>query len=151
MKQVLALFTFLVLSFSSSAQDSTFWEHTWDFEAGEKITIERDWGREVVVYLGDITWKSPSGKELKIRIVSAYQQITKANGFNDRSVIALVKSNHALIKTYDLVKRQNLPLRIEENKLVYKPSGEEISSALPKKFADRFCIDGLTCFTEINL
>jgi hypothetical protein len=151
MKQYFIAFVCVLASFYSSAQDSTFWEHTWDYEIGQKETIERDWGREVVCYLGDITWKSPSGKELKIRIVSSYQQITKVNGFNDQSLIALVKTNHQLIKTYDMVKRQNLPIRIEDNKLIYKKSGEEISSALPAKISARFCVSGLTCFSEISL
>lgn len=151
MKQVFALLILLATATISNAQDTTFWEHAKHFKDGEKTIVERDWGREVVTYLGVIHWKSPSGKELKIRIVTAYQQITKANGFNDRSVIALVKGNHGLIKAYDLVSRQNLPIRIDDNKLIYKPSGEEISSALPTKFAERFCVDGLTCFSEINL
>lgn len=151
MKQILIISFFSLISFSSFSQDSTFWEHTWDYEVGGKETIERDWGREVVTFLGVIEWTSPSGKKLHIRIISSYQQITKANGFNDRSLIALVKTNHEVIKVYDFVKRQNLPLRIEDNKLVYEKSGEVILSALPDKFAARFCVEGLTCFTEITL
>lgn len=151
MKQNLILLVFLFLGIQTYAQDSTFWEHTWDNEIGTKETIERNWGREVITYLGIIEWRSPSGKQLKIRIVTAYQQITKANGFNDRSVLALVKENHQLIKTYDMVKRKNLPLEVRDNKLLYKPSGEEISSALPAKIGARLCIEGLTCFSEISL
>ena len=151
MRQNLIIFAFLFIGFNSNAQDSTFWEHTWDNEIGTKETIERDWGREVITYLGIIEWRSPSGKQLKIRIVTAYQQITKANGFEDRSVLALVKENHHLIKSYDMVKRKNLPLEIKDNKLIYKPSGEEISSALPAKIGARLCVDGLTCFSQIIL
>lgn len=151
MKNHLLAFMCLIFSSFSYAQDSTFWEHTWDFEVGQSETIHRDWGREVVTYLGEIIWKSPSGKELSIRVVTSYQQITKANGFNDQSLIALVKTNHQLIKTYDMVKRQNLPIRIADNQLIYKKSGEEISSALPAKFAARFCVEGLNCFSEISL
>lgn len=153
MKQQFTLFLFLFLGTGAFAQDSTFWEHTWDYEAGQKEKIERDWGREIVSYLGDMTWKTPSGRELTIRIVTSYQQITKANGFNDRCLIALVKPDHKVIKIYDMVKRHNLPIRIENNELVYKPDGEdgeEISSALPVKFSARFCVKGLTCFNEVS-
>jgi hypothetical protein len=152
MKQLLISFGFILFSCAASAQDSTFWEHGWDNEPGEKEIVERDWGREVVTYLGTVTWKSPSGKELKIRIVTAYQQITKANGFEDRSVLALVKTDHTLIKSYDMVKRKNLPIDIKDNKLLYKPaSGEEILSALPAKIGARLCVTGLTCFSQIIL
>ena len=152
MRQNITLLLFLLMGAGSFAQDSTFWEHTWDYEIGQKEIIERDWGREIVYYLGEIAWTSPGGKELKIRIVTSYQQLTKANGFNDRSLIALVKTDHKVIKIYDMVKRHNLPVRIENNELIYKPDGddgEEISSALPGKFTVRFCVKGLTCFDEV--
>lgn len=148
MRQYFIVFILFFTSVSAHAQDTTFWEHTWDYEAGQKEIIERDWGREVVTYLGEMTWRSPSGKELNIRIITSYQQITKANGFNDRSLLALVKTDHDLIKTYDFVKKQNLPIRIENNELIYDKSGEEISSALPPKFSARFCVQGLHCFNE---
>lgn len=151
MKQVFTLL-FVALTSISYSQDTTFWAHAEEYEIGTKNIIERSWGREVVTYLGDVKWRSPSGKELTIRIVTSYQQLTQANGFNDRSVLALVKTNHALIKTYDMVKRKNLPLKIEDNLLIYEPKkGEQISSALPAKIAARLCVEGLTCFSEINL
>lgn len=135
------------------SQDSsqTFYESGVHQEIGTKTTIERDWGREVVTYLGKVAWTSPSGKELELKIVTSYQQLTKANGFNDRSVLALVKMNNSLIKTYDMVKRQNLPLLIRNGALVYKKNGQELESPLPAKFSSRFCVEGLTCFTEISL
>ena len=151
MKKNIAIIIFLLLGTGSFAQDTTFWEHSWDYEVGQKEIIERDWGREIVCYLGDMIWKTPSGKEMTIRIITSYQQITKANGFNDQSLIALVKPSHEVIKVYDLVKRHNLPIEIRENQLVYKPNGEdgeEILSALPVKFGSRFCVKGLTCFDE---
>ena len=156
MKQLITITGILLITNLSSAQeevlrDSTFWEHAFDYEVGQKETIDRDWGREVVHYLGVITWTSPSGKELEIRIVSSYQQITKANGFNDRCVLSLVKTNHKLIKSYDFVKRGNLPIDIRDNQLVYKIDGAEILSALPDKFGPRICVTGHTCFTEITL
>jgi hypothetical protein len=156
MKQLITFALFLTisqLSFSQDAEikDSTFWEHAFDYEIGQKETINRDWGREVVHYLGEITWKSPSGKELQIRIVSSYQQITQANGFNDRCIVSLVKTNHKLIKSYDYVKRGNLPIEIRDNMLVYKIDGAEIISALPAKFGPRICVKGHTCFNEIIL
>lgn len=153
MKKKLTVLFCLLLSAGIYAQDTTFWEHTWDYEAGEKEIIERDWGREIVCYLGDITWVSPGGKELTLRIITSYQQLTQANGFNDRSLIALVKPDHTVIKVYDLVKRHNIPIEIRENELVYKPNGEEgeeLLSALPVKFGPRFCVKGLTCFDEVT-
>ncbi|UKN00748.1 hypothetical protein K6119_13505 [Paracrocinitomix mangrovi] len=151
MKQLFIILTLGILASTTYAQDTTYWEHTWDYEAGESETIERDWGREVVTYLGTIEWKSPSGKILHIRIITSYQQITRANGFNDRSLVALVKTDHDLIKNYDFVSRQNLPIRIEDNKLVYKTSDGEITAALPTKFAARFCVPDLNCFSEFIL
>jgi hypothetical protein len=151
MKQLITLSIMLLLSTSSKAQDTTFWEHAEEYEIGKKVTIDRSWGREVVTYLGIVSWKSPSGKELEIRIVTSYQQITKANGFNDRSLLALVKPNHQLIKCYDMVKRPNLPIKIVDNMLVYKLDGAEINSALPAKISARLCVQGHTCFSEIIL
>jgi hypothetical protein len=149
------LLCILFISFHSFASDSTFWHVARNWEVGEKQTIERSWGRENVTYLGMMDWKTASGKTVQIKIVTSYRQITKANGFNDQSIIALVKTNNHLIKTYDLVKRQNLPLKIQDNQLYYKPDGEseakEILSALPRKFSERFCITGMTCYDEIKL
>ncbi|MFT4601125.1 MAG: hypothetical protein ACI857_001303 [Arenicella sp.] len=154
MKLIISTFV-LLLGILSYSQDATevgpFYDVGVNNEIGHRETIERSWGREVVVYLGVITWRSPSGKELDIKIVTSYQQITKANGFNDRSLIALVKTNHTLIKTYDLVKRQNLPIRIAGEMLIYKEGDKEVESPLPRKFSERFCVEGLTCFSEIKL
>ncbi len=151
--KVFVLSSLLLIGLVSFSQDSTgtFYEVAVNNEIGDKETIERDWGREVVTYLGTAVWTSPSGKKLDIKIVTSYQQLTKANGFNDRSVIALVKSNNSLIKTYDLVKRQNLPIKIVDNMLIVMENGAEVKSPLPKKFSERFCIEGLTCFNEIDL
>ena len=152
MKQLL-LILFGISSILSNAQDSTanFYEVAVQQEVGLKTTIERDWGREVVTYLGTAKWTSPSGKELEIKIITSYQQLTKANGFNDRSVLALVKTNNTLIKTYDMVKRLNLPIKVTEEGLVYKKNGQELVVPLPAKFGSRFCVEGLTCYSEINL
>lgn len=144
-----ALFSSLLLFAQDSSQ--TFYEAGVQQEIGAKQTIEREWGREVVTYLGTVSWTSPSGKELEIKIVTSYQQLTKANGFNDRSVLALVKMNNGLIKTYDMVKRHNLPLLIRDGALVYKQNGQELISPLPATFSARFCVEGLTCFSEISL
>jgi hypothetical protein len=132
------------------SQDSLFWEFAHDFEVGQQGSLKHDWGSENVTYLGEVSWKSPSGKELQIRIVTSYRKITEANGFSDQSIIALVKTNHTLIKAYDLVKRQNLPFEIRENTLIYKENGEDVPSPLPVKFSERFCVKGLTCFASIK-
>ena len=150
MKQLIIFFSLLVISTVGHAQDTTFWEFAKDFEVGEKGTLKHDWGRDAVTYLGTVNWHSPSGKKLPIRIVTSYRQLTKANGFNDQSILALVKEDHTLIKAYDMVKRQNLPIRVENNSLVYQPDGEELTSPLPPKFAMRFCVRDLNCFTEID-
>ncbi|MEX1002522.1 MAG: hypothetical protein WDZ35_10450 [Crocinitomicaceae bacterium] len=154
MKQFIILAFIAITAHSSSAQDTdtdtTFWKFAKDFEVDEKGTLKQDWGREVVTYLGTINWRSAGGKTLQIRILTSYRQITQANGFNDQSLIALVKTNHQLIKAYDMVSRQNLPVRIENNELVYKANKAEITSALPAKFSARFCVKDLNCFTEIN-
>lgn len=145
-------FLLFVASYSASAQDSlSFWQFASSFEANEKGTNEHTWGSETVQYLGTISWKSPSGKELEIRIVTSYRRITEANGFKDQSLIALVKANHEPIKIYDLVSRQNIPIRIENNLLVFDIKGAALTSALPAKFAERFCVEGLTCFDEAVL
>jgi len=130
----------LALVFCTSnamAQDSLFWEFADTLEIGQEGSLKHSWGSENVTYLGEITWKSPSGKELQIRIVTSYRKIIKANGFSDQSIIALVKTNHKLIKTYDLVKRQNLPYVIRDNTLIYKENGEDVPSPLPVKLALR--------------
>ena len=150
MKQLFILPVFLFIAFVGKAQDTTFWEFAKDFEIGEKGTKHYEWGRDAVTYLGTVMWKSPGGKELPIRIVTTYRQITQANGFNDASILALVKDDHTLIKAYDMVKRQNLPIRIEDNELIYKPEDKELVSPLPPKFAMRFCVRDLTCFTETD-
>ena len=94
-------------------------------------------------------WKSPTGKDLQIKIVTTYQKITKANGFNDRSLLAIMTSTDKLVKMYDMVKRQNLPNAIENNKLIFHSAKDDhIESELPKKFGVRFCVVGLTCFNE---
>ena len=99
--------------------------------------------------MGTIQWRSPSKKLLDVKSVTTYQKITQANGFNDRSLLALLTSDHRLVKTYDMVKRQNLPQAIENNQLVFHPTPEErIVSDLPLKFGERFCVAGLTCFAE---
>lgn len=150
MKKIALIFS-LILSIHSFSQDTTFWDYTRDFEVNQSGSIHRDWGSETVTYLGTVSWKSPSGKFLQIRIVTSYQKITQANGFNDRSILALVKTNHGLIKTYDMVKRQYLPLKAHDDVLIYSVNGLEVASELPIKFAERFCVDGLTCFSEIDL
>ena len=150
MKKAALVFS-LLFSICSFSQDTTFWEYAKDYEINQSGSIHRDWGSETVTYLGTVSWKSPSGKVLQIRIITSYQKITQANGFNDRSILALVKTNHGLIKTYDMVKRQNLPLRVHEDVLIYNVNGLEVASELPAKFAERFCVDGLTCFSEIDL
>lgn len=150
MKKI-ALIFFSLFSIISFSQDTTFWEYAKDFEINQSGSIHRDWGSETVTYLGTVSWKSPSGKTLQIRIITSYQKITQANGFNDRSLLALVKVNHGLIKTYDMVKRQNLPLKAHDDVLIYSVNGLEVASELPPKFGERFCVDGLTCFSEIDL
>ena len=94
----------LLIARGSFSQDTTFWDYARDLEVNEGVTVKRTWGSERVTYLGTVEWTSPSGKVLQIRIVTTYRQIKQANGFNDQSVIALVKTNFELIKTYDMVK-----------------------------------------------
>jgi len=138
-------------AFSQEADTVLFWQFAANLAVNEKGDLQHNWGSETVHYLGTIKWMSPSGKELELRIVSSYRRITKANGFNDQSVLALVKANHTPVKIYDLVSRQNLPIAIKENNLVYSVNGAEIASALPAKLAERFCVDGLNCFEEATL
>ena len=151
MKNLIIAITLFFGTTNALSQDSLFWEFADTLEIGEKGSLKHIWGSENITYLGEITWKSPSGKELQIRIVTSYRKITKANGFKDQSIIALVKTNHKLIKTYDLVKRQNLPFEIRDNILIYKENGEDVASPLPTKFSERFCVKGLSCFAEIEL
>ena len=152
MKAIL-LSLIVAIPFLGSTQDSTvtFWEFAKDFEAGQISSQNHEWGSEEITYLGTINWESPSGKKLEIRVVVAWRKITQANGFNDQSVLALVKTNNGLIKTYDFVKRQNLPFKIENNELIYTINGAKAASPLPTKFSERFCVDGLTCFAEVDL
>lgn len=150
MRFLCVLFLIIVGTFSHS-QDTTFWDYARDLEINEGITVKRSWGSERVTYIGTIEWTSPSGKILQIKVVTTYRQIKQANGFNDQSVIALLKTNHELIKTYDMVKRQNLPVKISEGYLIYNLNGLEVASELPDKFSERFCVDGLTCFAQIEL
>lgn len=139
----------LFISVQVNAQDTTFYDFAARLEAGETGSLFHDWGSEKVTYLGMMKWLSPTKKELEIKIVTSYQKITQANGFNDRSLIAILTNEHKLVKIYDMVKRQNLPLKIEENKLYYEPSSEkQLLSELPKRFGERFCVSGLTCFDE---
>lgn len=149
------VFTFLIftslISFSQDADTVVFWEYAASLPEGEKGELQHEWGSETVQFLGIIKWLSPSGKELEIRVVSSYRRITKANGFNDQSVLALVKTNHVPIKIYDLVSRQNLPISIRNNKLVYLINKAETEVALPSKFGERLCVEGLNCFTEAVL
>lgn len=147
----LVLLLFVLVSSLSFSQDSTFWKFAGNFEAGEQGSLKHDWGSENVTYLGTVEWKSPSGKILEIKIITSYRKITQANGFNDKSILALVKTNNTLIKTFDMVKRQNLPLEIRDNELVFKPDATEIISAMPGKFTVRFCVEGMTCFDAIEL
>lgn len=147
----IALISWSMNVYSQQADTVMFWQFAAGFAADEKGVLEHNWGSETVHYLGNIKWVSASGKELELRIISSYRRITQANGFNDQSVLALVKANHTPVKVYDLVSRQNLPISIKENQLVYKVNGSEISAALPAKIAERFCVDGLNCFEEATL
>ena len=148
----LLIISLLFIGISSHAQenDTTFWSFAADFTEGQVGTLEHSWGRESVRYLGTIQWKTPGGKVITFRVITSYRQITEANGFNDQSVLALVKSNHQMGKAYDMVKRQNLPLAIRDDQLVYKPDGSEILSALPARLAERFCVQGMTCYNEMD-
>jgi hypothetical protein len=153
--KVFFVFSLLICSrfgFSQSEADTlVFWEFAATLPVNEKGELQHDWGSETVHYLGNVKWISPSGKELELRIVSSYRRITEANGFKDQSVLALVKLSHVPVKVYDMVSRQNLPIGIVDNKLVYKVGASEISCALPAKLAERFCVDGLNCFPEAIL
>jgi len=149
---VFSFFIFSPLVFSQDEVDTlVFWEFAASLPEGEKGELAHDWGSETVQYLGKIKWMSPSGKELELRIVTSYRRITQANGFKDQSVLALVKINNIPVKIFDLVSRQNLPIAIRENKLIYKVNGAEVASALPAKLAERLCVEGLNCFEEAVL
>ena len=148
----LAVFFCVRFGYAQSEADTVvFWEFAATLPLNEKGELQHDWGSETVHYLGNVKWLSPSGKELELRIVSSYRRITEANGFKDQSVLALVKMSHVPVKIYDLVSRQNLPIGIADNKLVYKVGASEITCGLPAKIAERFCVDGLNCFTEAIL
>lgn len=155
-----SFFAFVVClsSFIGFAQDIdpvadtlVFWEFAATLPENEKADLSHTWGSETVHYLGTVKFISPSGKELDLRIVSSYRRITKANGFNDQSVLALVKTNHVPVKIYDFVSRQNLPIGIRDNGLVYKINGAEKVVPLPAKLGERLCVEGLSCFAEAIL
>jgi hypothetical protein len=152
MKYFAALLLVFTLNYGYANHDTlTFWEYAQHLAENEKQDRTHAWGSETVQYLGIVKWTSPSGKELDIRIVTTYRRITEANGFKDQSVLALVKHTHHLIKMYDFVSRQNLPIGIRDNMLVYKSGTSEITSAIPAKLAERFCVEGLNCFEEATL
>ncbi|MBL7900150.1 MAG: hypothetical protein JNJ99_16565 [Crocinitomicaceae bacterium] len=150
---------FIVSFFTAFSQDEispesdtiVFWEYAAGLEPNTKGDLLHTWGSETVHFLGTVKWLNPSGKEIEIRIITSYRRITKANGFNDQSVLAIVKMNHVPVKIYDMVSRQNLPFAILENKLVYKINGSETPIALPSKFLERLCVEGLNCFAEAVL
>lgn len=128
-----------------------FWEFAATLPENEKADLQHTWGSETVHYLGTVKFISPSGKELDLRIVSSYRRITKANGFNDQSVLALVKTNNVPVKIYDFVARQNLPIGIRDNGLIYKIKDAEKVVPLPAKLGERLCVEGLSCFAEAIL
>jgi hypothetical protein len=128
-----------------------FWEFAATLPENEKADLQHTWGSETVHFLGTVKFISPSGKELDLRIVSSYRRITKANGFNDQSVLALVKTNNVPVKIYDFVSRQNLPIGIRDNGLVYKIKDAEKVVPLPAKLGERLCVEGLSCFAEAIL
>ncbi len=143
---------FLIFLFSFPVvygQDTLFWKFADSLQDGQVGMLKHQWGRESVRRVGTVTWMSPSGKELTLEIITCYRQIASANGFKDKSILALVKPGGHLVKSYDMVKKQNLPLEVRENNVVYKPAGTEILAALPAKLAERFCVEGMTCFNEI--
>jgi hypothetical protein len=136
---------------SPEADTVVFWEHAATLEADTKSELLHTWGSETIHFLGIIQFVTPSGKEIDVRIISSYRRITKANGFNDQSVLAIVKTNHVPVKIYDFVSRQNLPIGIRDNGLVYKINGAEKVVPLPSKLGERFCVEGLSCFAEAIL
>ncbi len=150
---LLCLFSFIGFTQEVDEVSDTivFWEFAATLAENEKADLQHTWGSETVHYLGTVKFISPSGKELDLRIVSAYRRITKANGFNDQSVLALVKTNHVPVKIYDFVSRQNLPIGIRDNGLVYKINGAEKVIPLPVKLGERLCVEGLSCFAEAIL
>lgn len=129
--------------------DTAFFDFVPEMEPGETTFHHHEWGSENITYLGLMDWKSPTGKDLQIKIVTTYQKITKANGFNDRSLLAIMTSTNKVVKMYDMVKRQNLPNAIEDNNLIFHSAKDDhIVMALPERFGERFCVSGLTCFQE---
>lgn len=154
MKKLIICLAILCSANLFSQEDSDtimFWQFAASLGQNEKGELQHNWGSETVHYLGNVSWISPSGKALELRIVTSYRRITRANGFNDQSVLGLIKLNNTPVKIYDLVSRQNLPTGIRDNMLLYLVNGVEISSALPAKLAERFCVDGLNCFEEATL
>lgn len=145
------LFSFGQSEVSPEADTIVFWEFAAGLEANTKADLQHTWGSETVHYLGMLKFITPSGKEIDIRLITSYRRITKANGFNDQSVLAIVKTNHVPVKIYDFVSRQNLPIGIRDNGLVYLINGEEKIVELPAKLGDRFCVPGLNCFAEAVL
>lgn len=152
------VFLFVLLSYGGFSQDVdaeadtlVFWEFAATLTEGSKADLKHTWGSETVHYLGMVKFLTTSGKELDLRIVSSYRRITKANGFNDQSVLALVKTNHVPVKIYDFVSRQNLPIGIRDNGLIYKINNEEKVVPLPSKLGERLCVEGLNCFAEAIL
>ncbi|MBK7130877.1 MAG: hypothetical protein IPM74_19150 [Crocinitomicaceae bacterium] len=136
---------------SPEADTIVFWEYAAGLEPDTKGELAHTWGSETVHFLGTVKFVTPSGKEIDVRIITSYRRITQANGFNDQSVLAIVKTSHVPVKIYDLVSRQNLPFAIRDNGLVYKINGEEKVIPLPSKLGERLCIEGLNCFAEAVL
>ncbi|MCH2234936.1 MAG: hypothetical protein MK078_11855 [Crocinitomicaceae bacterium] len=157
MKSFLLIYLLFFVSGLCLAQENTvsgdtaFYDFVPEMGPGETTFHHHEWGSENITYLGLMDWKSPTGKDLKIKVVTTYQKITKANGFNDRSLLAIITSTNKLVKMYDMVKRQNLPNAIENNKLIFHSAKDDhIESELPRKFGERFCVTGLTCFNEYS-
>lgn len=152
MKTVLLAFSFLFVLNGFSNKDTLFWQYADTLQPGDIGRLDHKWGHENIKYLGVVTWKAPSGKILELRIVTSYRQITQANGFQDQSILAFVKPNHQLIRSYDMVERKNLPIEIRNNELVYDLKNKgELVAPLPHKIGERFCVIGHTCFSEIKL
>lgn len=146
---MLTFFTAFIFSYSAQAED--FWHYAAKLDSGATGSQNHSWGTEEINYLGTVTWMSPSRKEKTIRIVTCWRKIKKVNGFSDECVLALVKTDHELIIAYDMVTRLNLPIRIEDNNLVFKPARDEILSPLPSRFAERFCAKNFNCFNEMDI
>lgn len=141
---------FFSFSQNGTVDDTTFYEFSVGLKSMETGFLNQNWGAETVTYLGLIHWRSPSGKKLQLKIVTSYQKIIRANGFNDRSLLAIMTTKDELVKIYDMVSRQNLPIAIANNKLVLKLGADEkVEAEFPKKLSNRFCVVGLNCFNEI--